>query len=90
MESFSKRHGYVQEADITVREDAPNGLRCLIIDIAEHDCDFSPSDLRPIICRVLNESPNSNNWTDYPNIDYEVRNLIGNCEWHKVYDIIER
>jgi hypothetical protein len=88
--TFSKRHGYVQEVEITIREDAPRGLRYFVIDIAEDDCDLSPSDLRPIICRVLNESPNSNNWTNYPNIDYEIRHLIENCEWHKVYDIIER
>lgn len=90
MKTFSKRHGYINEVEITVREDAPSGLRYFVIDIAEVDCDLSPSDLRPIICRVLNESPNSNNWTDYPNIDYEIRYLIGICKWHKVYDIIER
>lgn len=90
METFSKRHGYVQEVEITVREDATNGLRRFIIDIAEEDCGLSPSSLRPIICRALNESPDSNNWTDYPNIDGEVRYLIGSCKWHKVYDIIER
>jgi len=90
VETFSKRHGYVQEVDITVREDAPSGLRRFVIDIAEEDCDLSPSILRQIICRVLNENPDSSNWSEYPNIDSEIRYSIGNCEWHKVYDIIER
>jgi hypothetical protein len=90
MNTFSKRHGYIEEAEITVREDAPSGLRRFIIDIAEEDFDLRPSTLRPIICRILNESQDSNNWSEYPNIDDEIRCLIGNCKWHKVYDIIER
>lgn len=89
VETFSKRYGYVQEVDITVREDTPSGLRRFVIDIAEEDCDLSPSSLRQIICRVFNENPDSSNWSEYPNIDSEIRYSIGNCEWHKVYDIIE-
>lgn len=80
----------MQEKEITIREDAPEGLRCLIIDIAENDLNLSPSVIRKIICRVLNKSPNQQNWTDYPNVDQEIRWLIEDCEWHKVYDIIER
>lgn len=90
MATFSKRHGYAKQAEITVREDAPEGLRCFIIDIAEDDCKMSPETLRTIICRVLHKNPNSNNWTPYPNIDREIRELIGECEWHKIYDITER
>lgn len=91
MKSFSKRHGYInKEVDITVRESAPSGLRCVVIDMAEDDCCLDPSILRQVICRVLHESPDLNNWSEYPNIDREVRYLIENCEWHKVYDIIER
>jgi hypothetical protein len=58
--------------------------------MAEQDCDLTPSSLRTIICRILNENPDSSNWSEYPNIDSEIRYSIGNCEWHKVYDIIER
>jgi hypothetical protein len=91
MNTFSKRHGYIEEeAEITIREDAPDSLRTFIIDVAEDDnCGLSPSDLRQIICRILKESPDSSNWSQYPNIDWEVRNLIGGCKWYKVYDIIE-
>lgn len=88
MESFSKRHGYVQETEIIVREDAPNGLRCFIIDIAEDNCELSLLDLRKIICRVLHEHPDLSSWAS--DIDIEIRRLISCCEWHKVYDIIER
>lgn len=91
METFSKRHGYyVQEAEITIREDAPDGLRDFIIDVAENDCGLQPSDLRHTICRVLRERADQSNWSEYPNIDGEVRGLIGYCKWYKVYDIIEK
>lgn len=89
MATFSKRHGYVREAEITVREDAPDGLRCFIIDIAEDDCKLSSSTLRKIICRVLHKPPDRNNWGS-SEIDEEIRQLIGECEWYNVYDIAER
>jgi len=92
VEIFSKRHGFtqVEEIEITVREDAPNGLRGFIIDVTENGCDLRPTDLRQIICRVLKESPDSNNWSEYPNIDNEIRYLLQDCKWYKVYDIIEQ
>ncbi|MCX7067739.1 MAG: hypothetical protein NTW85_08625 [Methylococcales bacterium] len=94
METFSKRHGYAvsEEAEITVREDAPDGLRNFVIDVAEDEygCDMRPSTLRPIICRILKESSDSNNWSEYPNIDDEVRWLVRKCMWYKVYDFIEK
>lgn len=90
MATFSKRHGYAKESEITVREDAPDELRCFIIDIAEDDCNLSLSTLRTIICRVLHKNPDrQNNWGS-SEIDEEIRRLIGECEWHKVYDITER
>jgi AbiJ N-terminal domain 4 len=92
MNTFSKRHGYssFEEVEFTVREDAPISLRNFIIDVAEGDCRLRPSQLRSIICRILKESSDSNNWSEYPNIDNEVRGLIEDCRWYKVYDIIEK
>ncbi|HRQ89494.1 MAG TPA: hypothetical protein PLA50_11890, partial [Bacteroidia bacterium] len=29
------------------------------------------------------------NWSEYPNIDGEVRTLVDDCEWFRVYDLIE-
>lgn len=89
MSTFSKRHGYVQEIEITIREDAPEGLRCFIVNFTEDDLELSPSDIRAVFCRVLNKNPDSNNWS-HSNVDNEIRWLIEDCEWHKVYDIIER
>ncbi len=88
-DSFSKRHGFhPKEKEISIRQDAPYELRGVLVDIA-YGADFSPVTLRPIICRVLRKRPDPNNWSEYPNIDEEIRYLLDDCEWYKVYDVIE-
>ena len=54
-----------------------------------YDLNKQPSALRQIICRTLRIPPDTNNWSEYPNIDYEVDELLGGCEWFEIYDIIE-
>jgi hypothetical protein len=86
---FSRRFGYRgPEAEITVREDAPETLRQAIVSIAE-GLGLSPSNMRLGACNVLRKLPDSNNWSEYPNVFYEVQSLIENSPWHKVYDIAE-
>ncbi len=88
-ERFSKKFGYsIQEKEIAIREDAPQGLREFIIQTL-YEFGYQPSPLRQTICRTLRQAPDNNNWSEYPNVDYEVRNLIKNCEWFQVYDVIE-
>src|SRR5438132_12182745 len=88
-ERFSKRHGYnPPDAEITVRQDAPEDLRSAVVDIA-YECGFKPSDLRPVVCRVLRVAANRDNWSERPNIDGEVRQHLEECPWYKVYDVIE-
>lgn len=89
-QNFSKRQGFhsLNEKEITIREDAPAGLRGFIR-IAFYDLKKNPSDLRAITTRVLKIPPDRNNWSEYPNIDYEVEQHLENCEWYYVYDIIE-
>lgn len=85
---FSKRHRYGTAKEISIREDAPESLRYFAVQTAK-DLDWGPSSLRPIVCRVLRVPPDPGNWSEYPNIDYEVNGLVSGCEWYKVYDIIE-
>jgi AbiJ N-terminal domain 4 len=87
--TFSKRQGLfsIKEKEITVREDAPEGLRGFVT-MAYYDLNKKPSDLLSITTRVL-KIPPENNWSEYPNINNEVRQHIDNCEWYLVYDIIE-
>ena len=89
-ETFSKRLGHysVNEKEITVREEAPEGLRGFI-KMAFYDLNKNPSDLRSITSRILRVPPDRNNWSEFPNIDYEVAEHLDNCDWYLVYDIIE-
>ncbi len=89
-DKFSKRLGYHEpsEAEIVVRHEAPHEFRGVLIDIA-YECGFRPNTLRPLVCRILRKREDQNNWSEYPNIDNECRMLIDDCEWYKVYDIIE-
>lgn len=89
MERFSDRLGYRgTEPEVTVREDAPEGLRFAIPLIAQ-DAGMSPGAMRKIICAVLLVRPDPSNWSEYPNIWDEVNGLIEDCPWFKVYDIAE-
>ena len=86
---FSDRQGYrPPDAEITIREDAPESLRHAILQIAK-GLGMKPSQIREHICEVLLVAPNPNNWTENPNIRDEVQWLIENCDWYKVYDIAE-
>jgi hypothetical protein len=89
MGSFSQRHGYEHpDAEITVRHDAPQWLRELIVDQA-YEAKFKPSDLRSYLCRQLLETADRNNWSEFPNIDGEVRGLLSTAPWFLTYDLIE-
>jgi len=88
-ETFSKRHGFKPaEKEITVRHSAPDELRFVIVDIA-YKSGFRPKTLRPIVCSTLNKRPNQNNWSEFPNINDEIHELLDSCEWYQVYDVIE-
>jgi hypothetical protein len=86
--SFSKRHGFVQAKEITIREDAPENLRYFVLQTVV-DLGYLPSLLRSILCGVLRRRPDPNNWSEYPNVWEEAQELIFGCPWYKVYDVIE-
>ena len=86
---FSERYGYRNlNAEITIREDAPEDLRFAIPAIM-NEMNIQPKYLRKFICTALLKSPNPNNWgKEY--IQREIYELINTCKWYQVYDIIER
>lgn len=87
---FSRRHGFEpQDKEITIRHEAPHDLREAVVDIA-YEAGLQPSDLRALICKQLRRHPDPSNWSEFPNVDDEVHELIASCEWYEVYDIIER
>ncbi|WP_170162398.1 AbiJ-NTD4 domain-containing protein, partial [Caldimonas tepidiphila] len=74
----------------------PSGVRGISLSIylrnkadLAYECGFRPKLLRELVCRTLRTRADSDNWSEYPNIDNEVRNLIDDCPWYFVYDIIE-
>jgi len=71
---FSKRNRYSGRAkEITIREDAPENLRYVVLQTAI-DLGWAPSSLRTIHCRVLHVPPDSGNWSEYQ--------CAGSCYWH--------
>jgi AbiJ N-terminal domain 4 len=85
---FSKRQGFRPRREITVREDAPEGLRAGLVGILR-DMGLTYADMRAVVCPVLHVFPDANNWSEVPNIRDEVIGLIQQCEWYRVYDIAE-
>jgi len=89
-ERFSRRFGHrPEDAEITIREGAPDEVRGAVLKMAEGDLGLSPKYLRDVLCTVLRKLPDQSNWSVYPNIWEECQNLIGECLWYKVYDFIE-
>lgn len=89
MKTFSTRHGHSRpDAEITIRHDAPEQMREALVTIA-YQSGLRPSDLRSVLCQILYRSPDRGNWTEFPNVDGEVRDLLADCEWFEVYDLIE-
>jgi len=68
---------------------APDDLRFAVAQIAVNT-GMTPSRIRDVVCTVLFTAPDRNNWSEYPNIWDEVRSLLEDCEWFKVYDVAER
>jgi hypothetical protein len=89
MQTFSERNGFsIPDAEIKTRNDAPDDLRDALISIC-YKAGFKPSEIRAILCDAFFKAPNQNNWSDYPNIDGEIRDLIHECKWFEVYDAVE-
>ena len=90
-DQFSARHGYTfaTDVEITIRDDAPQELRTAVAYIA-YESGLGPKLLRKDVCQVLRVEEDRNNWTEFPNIDEEVRYHLETCKWFRVYDIIER
>lgn len=87
--SFSDRFGYqAADAEITIREDAPTPVRDGIL-MAGYAADLGPGTLRDILCQVLLQRPDQNNWSP-GNVEREVSALVDEAPWYRVYDFAER
>ena len=85
---FSFRNRFqAPEAEITVREDAPDVVRDAVTMLG-YRFGYSPKGLRSLVCEVLLTRPDANNWSDEP-VEGEVARLVDSAPWFKVYDITE-
>ncbi len=86
-QTFSDRHGYSTAPEITVREDAPKGLRRAIPLIAKN-LGMAPARIHHIACEVLLLEPypvplhDEDGWRT-------TNDRINSCPWFRVYDIAE-
>ncbi len=87
-DSFSRRHGLAPEdPPIIVRAEAPQWLRDFLLATA-YGQGLTPEVIRGILCVLLYESPNRDNWSS-GNIAREVNDLLSGADWFHVYDLIE-
>jgi hypothetical protein len=88
-DSFSKRYGFASRSN-QIREDAPESVRVGLREVLERIGFERPSSQRRIICQALRVRPDPGNWSDYPNVDQEVDDLIHGLVWFKFYDMCEK
>jgi AbiJ N-terminal domain 4 len=88
--NFSTRNGFVvsNEIPITQVHEASYELRGVFKNIC-YACGLGPKSLRSLVCNVLMKRENEGNWTEYPNIDQEVGQLLDECDWYRFYDLVE-
>jgi hypothetical protein len=84
---FSKRNRFAGPKEITIREAAPENLRYFVVQTTM-DLGWRPSRLRDVICRLLRATPDPGHRWD-SDIQKEIQYLVDDCDWFKVYDLIE-
>ena len=70
---------------------APEGLRYGIREVLQVLGFNKPSQQRSILCKALRTFPDTDyNWSEVPNIDDEVSQMLVSTIWYKYLDAIER
>ena len=86
---FSRREGLGAEFSL-IYDDAPGELRYGLREVLDDLGYKLPSQQRDILCNTLRKFPDRDNWSEYPNVEYEVLELIATEPWHKFFDAMER
>ena len=86
---FSVREGLVDETPL-IYDDAPDALRYGLRGVLMSLGYKTPRAQRHILCNALRVFPDNNNWTDYPNIDNEVVDLLATDPWYEFFNALER
>ena len=87
--SFSTRHGYKAQAkEISIREDAPESLRYVLLSLSR-ELGLGPHSVRSAICEALQVRPNpDNNSPGY--VWREAEDLVYRADWFRVYGFAEK
>jgi AbiJ N-terminal domain 4 len=91
---FSKRHGYFgQPKEITVREDAPKDLRFAFLETTReiaraYQGQYPDTEIRDVVAKTLGKWLDPAVW-HYEEAWKQVEGAVYNCEWFRVYDLIE-
>ena len=86
---FSRREGLGAEYAL-IYDDAPGELRYGLREVLDDLGYKAPSDQRAVLCKALRIIPDKYNWSEYPNIETEVLDLIATEPWFKFFDAMER
>ena len=85
LDSFSRRNQYSEAKEITVREDAPEPLRVMVL-VGMRETRWKLPKLQNLLYRFLRVRSYPNR---YANPWDELQDMIYDCKWFKVYDLIE-
>ena len=86
---FSAREGLRREREL-IFDDVPKGVRYGLREVLHGLSRPTPSQQRVILCKAMRVQPDPDNWSDYPNIDLEVAELLFANPWYKFMDVLER
>ena len=87
--SFSEREGLRRNTPL-IHGDAPYQLRYGVREVLARLDYRTPKAQRRILCGALRTPPETDNWSDYPNVDNEVIELLTLSHWLRFFDALER
>ena len=86
---FTEREGLRDEEPL-IYDDAPYALRYGIREVLAILGYRTPTAQRHILCGALRTPPDQYNWSDYPNVDQELVDLVALGPWYRFFDALER
>ena len=87
--NFTERMGIkIPETPITIRNDAPDEFRNYLFQLMIK-YEGSLKKIRSCVCFVTKKAENPYNWSENDFMKSEIQEIIQNCDWYRVYDIVE-
>ena len=86
---FSEREG-LRAGGPLIYDNAPDSVRYGIREVLTVLGYRRPSEQRQVLCQAVRIPPDQYNWSDYPNVDNEVIELLMTTSWYKFFDALER